>query len=41
MDGYISKPFSAKVLYSRIVTILNSVENPSARLKGKSPGVKK
>ncbi len=41
MDGYISKPFSAKVLYSRIVTILNSAENPSLRLKGKSSGVKK
>ncbi|MEO5643912.1 MAG: PAS domain S-box protein [Bacteroidia bacterium] len=37
MDGYISKPFSSKVLYSRIVTILNSVENPNTRLKGKNP----
>lgn len=39
MDGYISKPFSSKVLYSRIVTILNSVEN--SRVKGKSQNVHK
>jgi CheY-like chemotaxis protein len=41
MDGYISKPFSPKVLYSRIVTIINGVENPNARLKRKSPGAAK
>jgi PAS domain S-box-containing protein len=35
MDGYISKPFSPKVLYSRIVTILNSVENSSLRIRGR------
>ncbi len=38
MDGYISKPFSSKVLYTRIVTILNNVENPNVRVKRKSSG---
>ena len=37
MDSYISKPFSIKVLYSRIVAILNSVENPGPALKRKIP----
>jgi PAS domain S-box-containing protein len=41
MDGYISKPFSPKVLYSRIVTIINSVENPAARMKRKNSGASK
>jgi PAS domain S-box-containing protein len=40
MDGYISKPFSPKVLYSRIVTIINSVEGQNVRPEKKT-GVQK
>jgi PAS domain S-box-containing protein len=41
MDGYISKPFSVKVLYSRIITILNSVENSSPAVKRKLTGMRR
>lgn len=37
MDGYISKPFSVKVLYSRIVAILSSGKTAAPGLKRKLP----